>query len=259
MSQQNVDKIKQGLQQYRRRYLKEDFLALDESATRIMINFLLTQILGYEELVDIKTEFRIKGEYADYILQLNGKKKFVVEVKSIQIDLSDKHLKQSLSYAANEGIDWIILLNGRQLQLHKVLFEKPIDTKLVFSFNFLDESSFKASAECIWLLSKKATEKNALEEYWKKFDASSPKNLSKMIYSETIVKYLRKELKKKTGLNFDENDVADSLYKVIVEPTEFIKPKLKKEVKKSTKSAFLNESDSTVISTAPAIGDIIES
>jgi hypothetical protein len=232
MNKKQIEKIKIGLTQYRKRYLKEDFLSLDESATRIMINYLLTSILEFEELVDIKTEYRIKGEYADYIIELKGKKKFVIEVKSIQIDLSDKHLKQSLSYAANEGIDWIILLNGRQLQLHKVFFEKPIKTQQIFSINFLDQSTFKEAIGFISLLTKRSTEKNLLEEYWTKFEASSPKNLSRLLYSETVVKYLRKELKKATKIPFSDEFVSDSLYKIITEAVEFERPSLKK---KSTK------------------------
>jgi hypothetical protein len=231
MTKTQIEKIRTNLQQYRKRYLKEDFLALDESATRIMINFLLTQVLEYEELIDIKTEFRIKGEYADYVIELKNKKKFVVEVKSIQIDLSEKHLKQSLNYAANEGIDWIILLNGRQLQVHKVFFEKPIRTQLLFSINFLDTTSLKEGVELIHLISKKATEKELLEDYWKKYEASSPKNLAKYLYSETVVKYLRRELKNKTGIQFSEENISDSLYKIIIESVQFDRPKLKKTIK----------------------------
>jgi hypothetical protein len=232
MNKKQIEKIKLGLQQYRKRYLKEDFLLLDESATRIMINFLLTQILDFEELVDIKTEYRIKGEYADYIIQLKGIKKFVVEVKSIQIDLNEKHLRQSLAYAANEGIEWIILLNGRQLQLHKVFFEKPLKTQQLFSVNFLDQSSFKEAVNYIYLLSKKSTEKNILEDYWKKFEASSPKNLARILYSETVVKFLRRELKKKTKISFTEDGVSDSLYKIIIEAVEFERPNLKRQINK---------------------------
>ena len=97
-----LQELRNKLKDYKRKYLKKEFSALDESATRIMTNNFLTEILGYQELVEIKTEFRIRSEYADYVVQLKRKKHFVVEVKSIGLDLSEKHLRQSLSYAANE-------------------------------------------------------------------------------------------------------------------------------------------------------------
>lgn len=113
-TENQIKQAEKSLRDYRKKYLtKKQNLELDESATRLMVNFFLTGVLGYIELDDIKTEYNIRGEYADYVIQLARKKHIVIEVKSIQLDLNDRHLRQSLSYAANEGIDWIILFNGR--------------------------------------------------------------------------------------------------------------------------------------------------
>src|ERR1039458_5762335 len=76
------------LQSYRRNYLKNKFSALDESSTRIIVNHLLSDVLGYKELTDIKTEFPVSGGYIDYLIQANGKNIFIVEVKSISTRLS---------------------------------------------------------------------------------------------------------------------------------------------------------------------------
>ena len=48
-----------------------------------MINSFLTDVLNYAELDDIKTEFSIKGTYADYVIQLDKKRQIVIEVKAI--------------------------------------------------------------------------------------------------------------------------------------------------------------------------------
>jgi hypothetical protein len=133
-----------------------------------MTNNFLTEILGYQELAEIKTEYRIKSEYADYVIQLKRKKHFVVEVKSIEIDINDKHLRQSLSYAANEGIDWILLLNGRELQLYKVNFDKPITTSLIFNINFMDDDILQKAPSLLWNVTKTAVERNELEAFWKR-------------------------------------------------------------------------------------------
>ena len=68
--------IKENLKTYKRKYLRKEFSSVDESATRIMINYFLTEILGYRELEEIKTEYRIRQEYADYVVQLKRKKHF---------------------------------------------------------------------------------------------------------------------------------------------------------------------------------------
>src|SRR5574337_1872666 len=151
MATENQIKVLAGLiKDYKRKYLRKEFSSRNEADTRIMTNSLLTEVLGYQELEEIKTEYRIKSEYADYVIQLKRKKHFVVEVKSIELDLSEKHLRQSLAYAANEGIDWILLMNGREIQLYKVNFGKPITTTMIFSVNLMDSNDLKKAPELIW-------------------------------------------------------------------------------------------------------------
>lgn len=222
-----LNHLKTKINNYKKRYLKKEFFQLDESATRIMINSFLTDILGYTELEDIKTEYRIRYEYADYVIQLKRKKHFVIEAKSIEIDINDKHLRQSLSYAANEGIEWILLTNGRQFQLYRVNFGKPISTTLIYKIDLLEKEDLKKAHEQIWYLTKASVEKGDLETFWKRSNALMPTNLAKLIYSEEIVKRLRNDLKADTGIYFQLEDVAASLLEVINIEVDFPKPRLR--------------------------------
>ncbi len=219
--------VKERLKVYKRKYLRKEFANLDESATRLMTNSLLTDVFGYKELEEIKTEYRIRQEYADYVIQLKRKKHFVVEVKSIDIDISEKHLRQSLSYAANEGIDWILLMNGRQIELYRVNFGKPISTTLIYKLDLMDKEDFKKAPGQLWYLTKKAIERNELEDFWKRSNALQPEYLAKMLYSEEIVKRLRNDLKASTGIYFQIEDVAESLQTLITTSVDFPKPKLR--------------------------------
>lgn len=223
-----IQEVREKLKSYKRKYLRKEFSKLDESATRIMTNSFLTEVLGYRELEDIKTEYRIRGEYADYVIQVGRKKHFVVEVKSIQLDLDKKHLRQSLNYAANEGIDWILLLNGRQVELFKVNFGKPIESKLVFRIDLMDKADFKAAAELIVFLTKKCVLKNELDEFWKRVSTLAPNSLAKLLYSENTAKSLRQLIKKETGIYFQLEEVSEALLRVITQPIEIAKPRLKK-------------------------------
>lgn len=227
--------LREDLKSYKRKYLRKEFATLNEADTRIMTNSFLTEILGYRELEEIKTEYRIKSEYADYVIQLKRKKHFVVEVKSIELDINEKHLRQSLSYAANEGIDWILLLNGREIQLYRVNFGKPISTTLIFKIDFMSSDDLKKTPELLWNLTKRAVEKGELEAFWKRTTALEPANLAKLVYSEEIVRRLRNDLKEQTGIYFQMEDVAASLAQIISEKVDFPKPRLrgkKKTVKK---------------------------
>jgi len=223
--------------EYKKRYIKESNKDLDESATRIMINNLLSEVFGYIELEDIKTEYSIKGGYADYVIQIERKKHFIVEVKAIQLDLSEKHLRQSVSYAANEGIDWIILTNGRQLELYRVIFSKPIGVKKIFDVNFADESSIKKSLDFLYYITKKSVLKNELTSFWKRFEALTPSKLAKNLYSVEVVKFLKKTLKNNTGIVFSDDDILESIHQIIVDKIDSVKPKspIGSQVKKENK------------------------
>ncbi len=240
-TEKQLQDLKGQLGVYKKRYLRKEFSKLDESATRIMTNNFLTEILGYKELDEIKTEYRIRSEYADYVIQLKRKKHFVVEVKSIDLDLSEKHLRQSLGYAANEGIDWILLLNGREIQLFRVNFGKPISTTLIYKLDLLNNDDLKKAPGLLWNLTKRAVEKGELETFWKRTNALNPVNLSKLLYSEEIVKRLRNDLKDQTGIYFQMEDVATSLCQIIAEKVEFSKPKLKIKKNINTKSKAIVE------------------
>lgn len=240
-TENQLHQLRNGLKEYKKKYLRKEFSALDESATRIMTNNFLTEILGYQELVEIKTEYRIKSEYADYVVQLKRKKQFVVEVKSIDLDLNERHLKQSLSYAANEGIDWILLLNGREVQLYRVNFGKPVTTTLICKLDLLDNDDFKKAPELIWYLTKKAVQRGELEMFWKRTNVLNPSNLAKILYSEEIVKRLRNDLKDQTGIYFQLEDVAESLRQVIADKIEFPKPRLRVKKKPAQKTTPIIE------------------
>lgn len=213
---------------WKSRYVRKKNLELDESATRIMINSLLNEILGYQELDEIKTEFSIKGEFADYVVQLQRKKHFVVEVKAIQIDLNERHLRQSLTYAVNEGIDWIILTNGRQIQIYRVIFAKPVDTKLVTSIDLINSSTaeLKEFTKNLMCFSRPQIIKGMPEEMWKRFQAAQKENIAKIMYSNESISFLRRALRKQTGINFTYDEVASMLQDLIMNSVD-LKSKLK--------------------------------
>lgn len=226
-TEKQLKQLEDKLKEYKKKYLRKEFAEVNEPATRIMINSLLTDILGYKELEEVKTEYRIRSEYADYVIQVKRKKRFVVEVKSIDIDLDEHHLRQSLSYAANEGIDWILLTNGREVRLYRVSFNKPIRTTLIYKLDLLTYEDFKKAPEQLWYLTKSAVERGDLERFWKRADALRLEHIAKVLYCEDIVRRLRTELKHETDIYFQLDDVSDALFDLITQAVK-IKPRLRK-------------------------------
>lgn len=215
--------IKQ-LREYRKKYLRKKFAEIDESATRIMVNSFLCEVLGYQELVDIKTEYRIRDTYADYVIQMGRKQNFVVEVKAMKQDLKQQHIKQSVDYAVNEGIEWVLLTNGRQVQVYRVIFAKPVRHELFFNLDLTDLKEIKKAGEAIVYLNKKSMQKNYLDKLWQRQSEISPERLAKIIQKEAFIKLLRKELKKLTKLHYTNEEVQEATLKLIKKSIEKTTP-----------------------------------
>jgi hypothetical protein len=234
-----AEKMLTALKDYKKRYLNKNIGDLDESGTRIMINTFLTTILGYQELEEIKTEFMIKGTYADYMVQTGGKRHFLVEVKAFALELSDKHLRQAVNYGANEGIEWALLTNGRQFQFYKILFEKPISERLVFEIDFTaDDFNIKDAHEQLIYFHKDAVVKNNLEKLWARYTALEPVGIAGLLFSPQVVTFLKKELKAKYDTKFEDDEILEALTDVFCTeiPVEKLKiPKFKPVKKKPAK------------------------
>lgn len=219
--------LEKNLRGYRKKWLgKSKGKSLNEADTRICVNDFLTDVLGYQMHEEIKTEYAIRGQYADYVIQLKRKKQFVIEVKAMEIDLNAKHLLQASHYAADEGIDWVMLTNGMSIELHRIIFSKPVSDVQIFKFDLSDLSQIERASDALVNLTKRAVEKGELEEYWKRFDALSPSKLIKTIYTGEIIGAIRRKVKKDSGMNFNESDVLDAVHQLILcDNKDTIKPK----------------------------------
>ena len=204
-----------ALREYRKKFLtKKENLNADESTARLMINSFLSSVLGYTLIDEIKTEHMIRGTYVDYVIQLNKKIQFVVEAKATSINLNERHLKQAVDYAVNEGVDWAILTNGQEIELHRVIFEKPIRSQKIFSYDLSNLSTIRTASKHIAHLTKRAVLKGELETYWKRFDALTEDNMRKAVKSPEEGRTLLLQIKNKTVKNFHDSEIAKALAKI---------------------------------------------
>lgn len=235
LSTSKKTKLLAALKSYTKKYLHGKITELDESGTRLMINSFLADVLGYTPIEEIKTEYMIRGTYADYVIQTKGNRNFLVEVKALSFDLSEKHLRQAINYGANEGIEWALLTNGKCFKFYKILFTQPIESREVFSFDFSDPAQLKNCIETIQFIHKDAVLSNGLHQLWAKASALDPLNISSLLFAPTVTNYIKRTVKAKYKTKFSDDEIKSAIYKVIQEaiPFESIKPiKIKSEKKK---------------------------
>ena len=121
----------------------------------------------------------------------------LIEVKAVGITLRDNHVKQAVDYAANQGVEWVILTNGQHWKVFSVSFSKPISADLVLDLYILSMShSDEDAIEDLYLLSKEVVQRSGLDAYNDQLKVRNKFNLAALILSDPILHTIRRELKR---------------------------------------------------------------
>lgn len=182
---------------------------MNESDTSNIVNDLLGEMWGYDKFFDVTTEYKIRSQYCDYGVKIDGKLKFLIEIKAISVDLNDNHLFQANSYASTEGVKWVVLTNLKELRVYRLSFGSRIESEQVLSFNFLDDETSPKLIEKLKYLHKEAFKKNALEQVYQRQAAMSAQNLKKVLLSVPVLKKIQGELKKMTSVKLSETELHE--------------------------------------------------
>jgi len=182
---------------------------LNESDTRTLVNKFFEYVLGYD-IFDISSEQRIRSQYADYVIKVEDKEYFVVEVKSIDTKLNKNHLVQLQTYATSSGIEWAILTNGAIIELYKIVFDQPIDFYKIFEID-LTQRLNSDDIENLYLLHKHSASKNELLAVWQQRRVLSESNLQKYIVDDEVLTLIAKRLKKDSGIKICVEDLRNEI------------------------------------------------
>jgi predicted type IV restriction endonuclease len=183
---------------------------VNEANTVFIIRDMLAEVFGYDEHLDITSEFAIKGTYCDLAIKLDSSVEFLIEVKAIGLNLKDSHLRQAVDYGARNGVPWIILTNGMVWEVHKIRFEQPITYDLVCSFDFsvLDPKNMEHQ-ERLFIICKEGLVKAAREEYHERVLTLNRFILGSLILSDEVLGVIRRELRKLSdGVLVEPEDIS---------------------------------------------------
>jgi len=169
---------------------------VNESNTVVIITDMLSEIFGFDKYSEITTEHAIKSTFCDLAVIVDGALKVLIEVKAIGLDLKENHVKQAIDYAANKGVDWVILTNGTIWKIFKVSFTKPINQELVVEFDILSLShKNETHIEWLYLASKEGLQKYALDDFYTQRQATNKFLIGNLLLSDDILNAIRKELR----------------------------------------------------------------
>lgn len=204
------------------RYIKplESLRARDanEGDTRMVVTDILCEGLDYDKFTDLTTEYMVKQDFADYGVRIDKQMVAFIEVKRISQKLNERHLRQVLMYAVNEGVEWMVLSNGAVWQAYHLTGGLPVVVDMVFEIDLLGPASLEEKTKLMFLLHREALKRRRIEELWRHRAATEPGALLDMLLSDPVLDHLRKEVKRRTGTTTTLQALSEVIRTEIVDP-----------------------------------------
>lgn len=213
-----VDRMTSVLKQMQPVIEQQKSRDVSEADTVTLVKDILSDAFGYDKYSELTGEHAIRGTYCDIAIVLSGKPSVIVEVKAIGINLDDKHVKQAIDYAANEGVEWVILTNAVTWRLYGVVFGKPIDKLLLAEVDLLETSPRKQEeVECLYLFCKHAVEKGVLQETMSRARALNHHMIAAiLLHNDKVLNTIRRELRRIVEVNVSSEELADLLTNEVI-------------------------------------------
>jgi len=168
-----------------------------ESDTVTVVTDMLADVFGFDKYAEITSEYAIRGTYCDLATKIDNVLRMLIEVKAIGLDLKEQHVKQAVDYAANQGVDWVVLTNGIIWRVFKVTFTKPINAEVVVEIDFTTLSTkSQKDLETLFLFCKEGWSKSVLGEYHSQKQALSRYYIGNMLLADPVMQVLRRELRR---------------------------------------------------------------
>lgn len=211
------DRIAAGLKRYQPILTRARDQDINESDTVTILMDILSDIFGYNKYLEITSEYAIKHTYCDLAVKLDNAPRILIEVKAAGLDLKAQHIKQAVDYGSNSGVDWVVLTNGIQWKVYKIIFAKPIDTELVYEFDLSALSAKKpADLEQIYYLTREAMTKSNkvsyLDDYHTQKQLLNKITIGQILLTEPVTDAVRKVLKK---MGADSKVTHEEIYDIV--------------------------------------------
>lgn len=213
-----ADRLTAGIKRFQQVLAMAKTRDLNESDTVTIVTDMLSEVFGYDKYSEVTSEYVIRNTFVDLAIKLDGALQMLIEVKAIGLELKDAFVKQAVDYAANQGVDWVLLTNGVIWRVYKVTFAKPIDQELVLEIDFQKVNpKGKGDLDALFLLTKEGQLKSLLGEYHTQRQALSRFFLGALILSDTVIDTIKRELRRLSpGVRIEPDEIRAVLMQEVL-------------------------------------------
>lgn len=208
-----IDRVSGGLKVFQTIAQSHKARDVSEADTVTLIKDILADLFGFDKYVELTSEQQIRGTYCDLAVKIEGKIKYLIEVKAAGVDLNDSHLRQALNYGVNQGIEWVVLTNSVDWRLNRIKFGQPMEHEEVSSFNLLSlNMKSEDDQKKVFLLCREGIGSDAMDAYHQHAQVLNRYTVAQVLLSEPVVAVIRKELKKLfPDVKFEAHQISDIL------------------------------------------------
>lgn len=192
-----IERVARNLKSYQAITEAQRKRDVSEADTVTVVKDVLADIFGYDKYAELTSEHQIRGTFCDLAVRVDGKIRFLVEVKAAALELADNHLRQALNYGANQGIEWLVLTNGLEWQLHKVIFGQPIDKEEVARFTLQDVSAQRQDdLQIMYLLAREGIVLDAINTFHQRSQLVNKFMITQLLLSDSVSTIIRRDLRR---------------------------------------------------------------
>jgi len=265
ISKKVTERLIAGIKRYQPILVAAKARDVGEADTVTIIKDMLSDIFGYDKYTDLTSEYAIRGTYCDLATKIDGVLQTLIEVKAIGLDLKDQHVKQAVDYAANQGVEWVLLTNGMCWRVYRLTFAKPIDHELVVDIDFSTlNSRSEHDLEMVYLWCKEGWQRSVLGEYHTQRQALSRFFVGAMLQTTPVLEVIRRELRRVSpDVRIDIDQIKDVLLSEVIkreviegEKAEEARKKIAKAAAKALRASNLKVAEKKPdVASAPVLGD----
>jgi predicted type IV restriction endonuclease len=186
---------------------------VSEADTVTVVKDMLAELFGYDKYSELTSEQQIKGTFCDLAIKIDGKIRYLIEVKSAGLELKDNHLVQAINYGANQGIEWVVLTNSIDWKIFKIIFGQPVSHEEVVSFSITNLTArSEEDQENLFILAREGLSSDAISSFHQRAQLLNRFTISQIVLSESVVGSIRRELRRLfPDLKVDAEQIAQIL------------------------------------------------
>ena len=192
-----IDRASNSLRNYQKIAESHRSRDVSEADTVTLVKDILADVFGYDKYSELTSEQQIRGTFCDLAVKIDGKIRYLIEVKAAGVTLNDNHIRQAINYAVHQGVEWVILTNAVCWRLYRIKFAQPVDAEEVVSIDFLAlGTKSEEDQRRIFLFSREGLATNAMNLYHQHASILNPYTVAQVLMQEPTVSALRREIRK---------------------------------------------------------------